>query len=146
MGLRGGYTVYTRHVPAGKVRRATGPVVVHKKEIIKIRGCCVQSRKKNRLYTHAYAQVTCAACAHRTAESNSEREHGRVLSCAEHVHERLTHEKSNGDTDRNRYHSTPDVYPVARCGDRSTCSLRETRLQREKNRVSQGRQTSPLGT
>src|SRR5437588_3478831 len=64
----------------------------------------------------------------------SEREHGRVLSCPEHVHERLTHEKSNGDTDRNRYHSTPDVYPVARCGDRPTSSLRETRLKRKKKK------------
>ena len=70
----------------------------------------------------------------------SEREHGRVLSCPEHVHERLAHEKSNGDTDRDRYHSTPDVYPVARCGDRPTSSLRETRLKRKKKkkRVSQG--------
>jgi len=29
----------------------------------------VQSRKKKRSHTHVHAQVTCAACAHRAAES-----------------------------------------------------------------------------
>jgi len=68
------------------------------------------------------SQVTCATCAQRAAE-RSEREHGRVFSCSKHVNERLAHEESNGDTDRNRDHSTPNVNPIARCGDRPTVSL-----------------------
>jgi hypothetical protein len=82
---------------------------------------------------HTHVQVTCATCAHKTAK-RSEREHGRVLSRSKHVNERLAHEQPNGDTDCNCDHSTPNVNPIARCGDRPTASLRETRLEIEKER------------
>jgi hypothetical protein len=67
---------------------------------------------------------------------SSEREHRRVLPCTKHVHKRLTHEKSNRDTDRNRDHSTPDIDPVPGCCDRAPSSLRQTRLGTAKKKRS----------
>ena len=55
-----------------------------------------------------------------------EREDGRVLARAEHVHKRLAHEQSDGDTDGDRNHRASDVDAVALCGD--TTRLRQARL------------------
>jgi len=61
-------------------------------------------------------------CANKMAE-RSKREHGRILPCSKHVHERLAHEKTNGDADGDLYHDTPGVNAVARCRDRPSASL-----------------------
>jgi hypothetical protein len=66
----------------------------------------------------------------------SKREHGRVLPRSEHVHKCLTHEEANGNANRDSYHGTPNVNPVARRSDCPSISLRETRLGREKKTVS----------
>ena len=73
----------------------------------------------------AAACVLRAACRARTlSRRSSKREHGRVLPCSKHVHKRLTHEKTDRDTDCNRDHSTPDIDPVPGCCDRAPSSLR----------------------
>ena len=58
----------------------------------------------------------------------SKREHGRVLPCPKHIHERLAHEEPNSDADCDRNHRTPYINPVAGCSDRSPAGLRKTRL------------------
>ena len=64
MGLHG-YTA-TRDRTRGESAAGHGPRGLYNQEIKRIRGSAVQSRKT---YCYTHAQVTCAACAHRTAES-----------------------------------------------------------------------------
>jgi hypothetical protein len=85
--------------------------------------CCVLRATCYVLRAHRAQQQDC-----RRSRRSSKREHGRVLPCSKHVHKRLTHEKSNRDTDRNRDHSTPDFDPVPGCCDRAPSGLRQTRL------------------
>ena len=79
-------------------------------------------------------------------ERSSKREHCRVLPCSKHVHQRLTHEKSNRDTDCNRDHSTSDIDPVPGCCDRAPSSLRQTRLEMPPQKNEMSAVSSRFGT
>jgi hypothetical protein len=49
----------------------------------------------------------------------------------ETMNQRLTHKKPNGDTDRDRYHRSPDIDTIGI--GRDTARLRETGLSNEMN-------------
>ena len=60
------------------------------------------------------------------AASESKGEHSSILSVPESIHDSLTHEKSNCDTDCHCNHSTSNVNAVSICSD--TSCLRKPRL------------------
>jgi hypothetical protein len=67
-----------------------------------------------------------------------EREYRGVLARAKHVHDRLTGEQSDGDTNGDCDHGTADIDAVPICSD--TAGLRETRLVKQQisSRVRHG--------